>query len=313
MVSLHSPMMTDIGNPVPVISLSPIILPAHERGEDIAVRISAPATGEKLPIIIFSHGNGCSLDSYAPLVQFWAARGFVVIQPTHLDSRRLALPADDPRKTVIWRIRIADMHRLLDELDTLIGAIPGLSARVDQTRIAAVGHSFGGQTTSRLLGARTLPPGGDPHEDFSDPRISAGVLLAAGGKGGDDLSDFAKTNLNYLSSSFDQMTTPTLVVAGDDDHSPLTVRGPDWYTDAYHLSPGARCLLTLFGGQHMLGGISGFEAAETTDESPDRVAIVQRLTWAWLRSHFNPGDKAWEDACAALADLQPQLGAVQCK
>lgn len=307
------PQMTNAGNPVPVISVSPVILSAPERGEDISVRISAPVTGQKLPIILFSHGNGSSADGYAPLVQYWAARGFVVIQPTHLDSRRLGLKPDDPRKPVIWRIRLADMKRLLDDLEVLVAAVPGLAGRLDPERIAAVGHSFGGQTMSRLLGARTLPPAGDPDEDFSDPRIGTGILLAAGGKGGDDLSDFARTNLNYLSSSFDTLTTPTLVVAGDDDHSPLTVRGPDWYYDAYHLSPGGRCLLTLLGGQHMLGGISGFEAAETTDENPDRVAVVQRMTWAWLRSWFHPGDAAWDEACAALDALQPPLGTIQCK
>lgn len=302
-----------VGSPVPVISVSPVLLPTPDRGEDLAVRISAPVSGHDLPVIIFSHGNGNSADGYAPLVQFWAARGFVVIQPTHLDSRRLGLAPDDPRRPVIWRTRIADMKHLLDELDTLVAAVPGLSGRVDRSRIAAAGHSFGGQTASRLLGARTLEPAGRADEDFSDPRITFGVLLSAGGKGGDSLSEFAAKNLNYLNSSFAEMTTPTLVVAGDDDHSPLTVRGPDWYRDAYYLSPGARCLLTLFGGQHMLGGISGFEAAETTDENPGRVAIVQRLSWAWLRSSFNPGDPAWDEACAALAELQPPQGKIECK
>jgi dienelactone hydrolase len=302
-----------VGSPVPVLSVSPVMLPAPDRGADLVVRISAPVTGRDLPVILFSHGNGCSADSYAPLVQFWAARGFVVIQPTHLDSRRLGLAQDDPRRPMIWRIRIADMKRLLDDLDMLLAAIPGLADRVDSSRIAVVGHSFGGQTASRLLGARTLAPAGRADESFSDPRIMLGVLLAAGGRGGDSLSEFATTNLNYLSSSFAELETPTLVVAGDDDHSPLTVRGPEWYSDAYHDSPGARCLLTLLGGQHMLGGISGFEAAETTDENPDRVAIVQRMSWAWLRSNFYSGDAAWDDARAALESLQPLEATVECK
>jgi predicted dienelactone hydrolase len=61
----------------PIIFIAPIILPASSaRGEDLEVRVSAPATGDHLPIIIFAHGYGKSLDEYAPLVNFWAAHGF---------------------------------------------------------------------------------------------------------------------------------------------------------------------------------------------------------------------------------------------
>jgi hypothetical protein len=54
-----------------------------------------------------------SMDNYAPLVDFWAARGFVVIQPTHLDS--LGLAPDDPRTPLIWRIRTDDLTCILDQ------------------------------------------------------------------------------------------------------------------------------------------------------------------------------------------------------
>ena len=38
---------------------------------------------------------------------------------------------------------------------------------------------------------------------------------------------------------------------------------------------------------HLLGGVSGYDAAETTDEDPERVALVQRLTWV-LRTTLYP-------------------------
>jgi predicted dienelactone hydrolase len=82
--------------PTPVLSLRAIRLSAPGRSEDIQARISAPATGENLPIILFSHGYGSSMDGYAPLTDYWAAHGFVVIQPTHLDAKRLGLAQDDP-------------------------------------------------------------------------------------------------------------------------------------------------------------------------------------------------------------------------
>jgi hypothetical protein len=38
------------------------------------------------------------------------------------------------------------------------------------------------------------------------------------------------------------------------------------------------CLLTLFGSGHGLGGVAGYDVVETTDERPELVAVVQRLS-----------------------------------
>ncbi|RKH18509.1 alpha/beta fold hydrolase [Corallococcus sp. CA047B] len=299
--------------PPPVISVSPVVLSAPGRGEELHVRVSAPATGSQLPIIIFAHGFGSSLDGYAPLANYWAAHGFVVIQPTFLDSRTLGLRPDDPRTPLIWKFRVEDMKRVLDQLDLIEGSVPGLAGRIDRSRIAAAGHSFGAQTTGMLLGARIIGPDGSVGEDLSDPRISVGVLLAAAGRGGEDLSPFAARHFPYMNPSFAEMAAPALVVAGDKDDSPLSVRGPDWLTDAYTLSPGPKWLVMLFGAEHMLGGISGYLVTETTDENPERVAAVQRLTWAYLRSALYPGDPAWPAACTELMEGPHPLGRVEGK
>ncbi|WP_413640954.1 alpha/beta hydrolase family protein, partial [Paenibacillus tundrae] len=103
--------------PSTIVSVKSIALKAPGRGEDLLVKISAPTTGGNLPIILFAHGNGSSLDGYSPLTDFWAAHGFVVIQPTFLDSRTVGLTHDDPRKPRIWRYRVEDMKRILDKLD----------------------------------------------------------------------------------------------------------------------------------------------------------------------------------------------------
>lgn len=287
-----------VSTPVPVISVRPVVLPAPGRGEDLQVRVSAPATGDELPVIVFSHGFGGSLDGYAPLVDFWAAHGFVVVQPTHLDSRTLNVTPDDPRYPEIWRFRVDDLTRVLDRLDLIEASVPGLAGRLDRSRIAAAGHSWGAQTASMLLGARVLDAEGVPGEDMSDPRIRAGVLLALTGTGGADLTPFAAEHFPFMSPGFADMTTPALLVAGDKDQSLLTVRGPEWFTDAYFLSPGTKSLLTLFGAEHSLGGITGYASTETTDESPERVALIQRLTWAYLRSALYPADPSWSAASA---------------
>lgn len=305
--------MTDatMSVPTPVVSVKPVVLSAPGRGEDLHVRVSAPAIGSALPLIVFSHGFGLSLDDYDPLVDFWAAHGFVVMQPTHLDSQTLSLPPDDPRTPLIWRFRVEDMKRILDQLDLLEASVPGLSGRLDRSRIAAAGHSWGGQTASMLLGARVLDPEKGTEEDISDVRIKAGVLLATPGLGGADLTPFAAENFPFMNPSFADMTTPTLVVAGDRDQSLLSVRGPEWFTDPYFLSPGSKSLLTLFGAEHSLGGIPGYKFAETTDENPARVALIQRLTWAYLRSALDPEDSSWSAARTALMESPNPLGRIE--
>jgi predicted dienelactone hydrolase len=297
--------------PAAIVSVKPVVLPAPGRGADLQVRVSAPVTGRDLPVVVFSHGFGQSLDGYAPLADFWAGHGFVVIQPTHLDSRTLNIAPDDPRSPEIWRFRVEDLKRILDQLDLIGASVPGLSGRLDRDRVAAAGHSWGAQTAGMLLGARVLDADGKPGEDMSDARVKAGVLLAAAGEGGASLTPFAAENFPFMNPGFADMTTPALGVAGDHDQSALSTRGPDWFTDPYFLSPGGKSLLTLFGAEHSLGGITGYDVTETTDEDPERVALIQRLTWAYLRTALHQADSSWPAARAALTGGGSRLGRIE--
>lgn len=279
----------------PTVSAQPVVLPAPERGDDLQVRVSLPAQGGALPVIVFSHGFGSSMSGYQPLVDYWTAHGFAVLQPTHLDSRTLGLPPDDPRTPHIWRLRIDDLARIIDNLDALEGAVAGLAIRFDRGRIAVGGHSWGATTASALLGARVIGADGEPGEDMSDPRVKAGVLMALAGHGGRDLTPFAAEHFPFMNPDFAHMKSPALLVAGDRDQSPLSTRGPDWWTDGFMRSPGAKSLLTLFGAEHSLGGIPGYGVTETTDEHPDRVALLARVTTAYLRDALGISDADWAD------------------
>lgn len=97
------------------------------------------------------------------------------------------------------------------------------------------------------------------------------------------------------------MMTPTLLVVRDEDVKPhLTTRGAEWHVAPYTNGPGATALLTLKGGKHGMGGVSGYDAKEADDEDPDRLAVTQRMSWAYLRSALYSGDPAWVEACRAL-------------
>lgn len=304
----------------PVLSVSPVVLPAPGRVVELRIRVSAPLTGNDLPVLLLSHGQGhsnhlSSLNGYAPLAHHWASQGFVVIQPTHLSSRSLNLDPATPGAPMFWRSRAEDMSRVLDGLDVIEAAVPQLRGRLDHGKVAVAGHSMGGHTASLLLGTRLTDPLDGTVVDLTEPRIKAGVLLAAPGGGGDSVTDFVAENYSFMTGpDFSGMRTPALVVVGDKDAAThLTVRGPEWFRDPYVLSPGPKSLLTLFDAEHGLGGVSGYDVAETTDENPARVALVQQLTTAYLRSALNPGDPAWRTACETLAADPDPLGRVESK
>ena len=309
-----------ISAPTPVVSVSPVELEIPGRPVNLQMRISAPVSGSELPIILLSHGQGnsnnlSSLNGYGPLANFWAAHGFVVIQPTHLSSKTLSFDTTGPEGPLFWRSRVEDMKHILDHFGEIEAAVPELDGRLDHSQVAVAGHSMGGHTASMLLGMRLTDPNDGSEVDLLEPRIKAGVVLAAPGNGGADLNPATAARFPFFQHpNFARMTTPALVVAGENDVSPhLTVRGADWHADPYYLSTGPKSLLTLNGAEHGLGGVSGYDVAETTDENPERVAAVQRLTWAYLRSALYAGDETWSKACAALAKDPEPLGRVESK
>lgn len=276
----------------PIVAVKPITVPTTRRDRDLLVKVTVPASGRGLPVIVFSHGNAWSLDGYAPLVDRWAAAGFVVVQPTHLDSRRNGIGFDDPRFATIWRVRIADLHAILDNLADILARAGGVDGRTDLERVAVAGHSWGAQTAGTLLGARVFGADGRRGEDFSHPAVRAGALIAATGTG-DTLTAFAVEHLSFMRPDYSAMATPALVVAGGKDQSAMSTRGPDWFTDAYHLSPAPKSLLTIAEGEHTLGGVAGEGVAETTDEDADRVALVADAVSAYLLDALDLDHTAW--------------------
>ena len=205
-----------IGPARPIISFTPVVIPTSGRLVDLELRVTVPSHGDKLPIILMSHGQGrshwlSSLEGYAPLYEFWAAHGFAVLQPTHLRSAFLGLkPAEG--NELFWKDGPEDMVQILDNLDMIEGTVPGLKHRLDRERVAVVGHSAGAWTAMLLLGVSNTDPRDGSIFYKPEARIKAGVVLAGKGRSGADLSETGKTRLPYYDGDFSRMSPPTLIV-----------------------------------------------------------------------------------------------------
>lgn len=326
-MQLHNHALTGVAVNIPsntpqqVLSVSPVVLSSPDRESDLQIRVTVPSTGDTLlPIVLLSHGHGpsnnlSSLEGYAPLAEFLAAQGFAVLQPTHLSSASLGIAMNESNmRQLFLDSRPRDMSLILDQLDTIEAAIPSvLRRRLDRSKVAVVGHSLGGLTASLLLGATNIDPRDGTKSVLVDPRVKAGVIIGGTGTGGDAISDAGRGRLPFYDVEFSQMHTPALVVWGDNDINPqLTTHGAEWHREPYTLAPGPKDAFMVKGGKHGFGGISGWDAKECEDESPERLAAVLRMSVAYLKSRLIDGDDAWDKACLALQRLE-QLGKVESK
>lgn len=302
----------------PIMSFSPVVLQVPGRHVDLEIKVSAPASGKNLPVLLLSHGHGASnfLSSYrgyGPIVDFFAAQGFVVIQPTHQNSKALALPATLPEAPLFWSSRPADMTLILDHLDEIIATVPWLTGRVDKAKVAAIGHSLGGHTVAMLAGMEVTDPATGKIVNLTEPRIKAPVMIGLPG-GPEGLNGAARHHYPVMAASnFATMTLPALIVNGDKDKNLMFSDLDNWRADAYYQSPGPKDLLTVFGAEHIFGGISGYDALETSDENPERVAFVCESILAYIRSMFDPNDPSWEEAKKTLNGVSGALGSIETK
>jgi predicted dienelactone hydrolase len=248
------------------LQVSQIRLAATADAPELGVRVAYPTTGRRLAVVLFSHGAYSSKDLYNGILEYWAARGFVVLAPTHRDSVSLGVKRgnNDPRYFA-WRLDdMARLHASLTELET---RIPALAKRMDLTRIAATGHSFGGLVAQTLGGATYFDPVSGTAQSRALPNIKAVVIFSGAGIFPPLLraEDFAGLKL------------PTLVTVGSNDLEQAPgLSGYQWRRQPFDLI-GSRdkYLLILDGCDHYLGGSVG------RDDRP-----LDARAAAWLRE-FN--------------------------
>ncbi len=278
--------------PATLLTVNPIVLQDKSQNKEVIIRVTAPMTGTKLPLILFAHGAAYSKDDYLTLPEFWAAHGYVVVQPTFIDSETFNLPPKDPRRETAWRSRVLDMRHVLDSLDEIEKRVPTLRGRIDRTKVVAAGHSFGGHTVAALVGGR-MP---DTKADLHDPRVMAGIMMAPPPYGP------GFRNLEWAADS-----KPALIIVGNQDVSPGFADKWEAHADYYYKTDvGNRCLAVMNGMKHYLGGILGTHRTEDETPNPASVAEIERMTLAFLDTQTQ-GANAWPTMARELSTTRPAV------
>jgi pimeloyl-ACP methyl ester carboxylesterase len=259
-------------------------------------RVVAGAVAGPVPLIVFSHGIGGSRRGYSWLGRFAAAHGIASLHLQHVGSDRTLWSGG--LFSLVGRLQDAAqadeaLARAKDfrfALDTLLAS--ELGPRIDATRIAAAGHSYGANTTLLVAGARVLQ-GGQPLP-LRDERVRAAIVMSAPPFYGE----------REPQRILEGVTLPTLHVTCTED----VIRIPGYWSgfedrlQVFEATASPRKWLAVYeGGSHSIftdrGGTGGALL------NPQVKQATRELALAFLRGVFD-GDEAalaqWPQRHAAI-------------
>ena len=233
-----------------------------------------------LPLVVYSHGFMSYRGEGAYLLRHLASHGFVVVSADYPLTNRRA-PGDPMLADVVQQP--ADVSFLIDSVLALEADARPFPGRIDRDRIAVMGLSLGGLTSTLVTF----------HPKLRDPRVRAAISIAG--------------PISFLSRRFfETARVPFLMIAGTDDAIvPYAENGPPILDRA---PTGA--LLSIAGASHV--GFAGMAATIPFlrfSHNPDRFGC------RYLEDHLDLDEDEEATALAALGgpDEGIQLSLVQAR
>jgi len=304
----------ELSEPQYEIKTDEFFLDFKKLNKQLPVRISYPVGQSRFPVIVFSHGNGSKGDMYKGFTDYWASHGYVVLQPTHVDSKSLGFVAERQNMRVMYQqmllvtdTRRQDMSFIVDSLDDIEEMFPDLENKLDENKLVAAGHSMGA-ATAMIVSGMTLVNPMDGYEETSDEDRFKVLLM---------ISD--PTNMALMPPQpWKGVKIPTLISTGTNDFSDVgsgKINVPFKYeiprSLRHSMSPHHYVLVD--GADHYMGGLMCRTdvpgplqhdelkiAAETSTVFLD--AYVKNDLAAWRSLRF--GDLSAETAGKASHDLR---------
>ena len=204
----------------------------EERGRKIPLTVYHPQdlkSGEKSPVVVFSHGLAGNELTYRYFGKHLASHGYTVLQPTHLGSdttsfiRRPSLNIFSQKELVD---RTRDVSYVLDLVDNKV--LPErITAQADLENVALAGHSFGALTAQAMAGVDVVDKNG-AEAAVEDERIDAFIGMSPYG-------DSLPTHLLGMDpKSYAKIEKPLLTLSGDHDRIFTGTEGPNVHLDTFY-------------------------------------------------------------------------------
>jgi dienelactone hydrolase len=256
------------------------------RQRAVLAKLYAPAlqAAAPTPLVVFSHGIGGSREGYTYIGRYLAANGIAVLHLQHAGSdnsiwfgnplgmvSRLQAAAKETEAID----RAKDVSFALDQVlsDSQFGP------KLDASRIAAAGHSYGANTTLLVSGARVQRDGRTL--DYTDKRIKASVIISAPPFYGEGDS---KSILGGIA-----IPTLHITATGDEIKIPGYYSGAQDRVQVYEAVGSAKATKSLAvfkeGSHSMFTDRLGTGGAEL---NPKIKIATRELTLAFLQAHLGP-------------------------
>ena len=250
-----------------------------DRPVKIKVYYPVNHTMTDLPVIIWSHGLGGSVDGAAFLSRYLSSHGYVMVHVQHegtdssLWEGKKGHPWDIIRATTITRDvtlnRYADIPFVLDQLRSWMEDHPDIALHADLSMLGMSGHSFGALTAQVMAGMK-FPDAQGELLDLRDQRFKAGILYSPGSI--EHLGDMDPNDV------YPSINIPLFHMTGTKDGSPLSDLGYEMRLTVYEHTNTEKHLMVLKDGDHMVftgsRGKLGHTSNRKTHEAIIKVASL---------------------------------------
>ena len=193
---------------------------------------------------------------YEGFTDYWASHGYVVIQPTHIDSTSLGFVTKrgnmrEMAKQMLYvtDTRRQDMSFIIDSLNLIEEMIPDLKNRLDRSKLVAAGHSMGAATAMLVSGMKLVNPMDGTEESSEESRFKVLLMISDPG-----------TMTLMPKDPWKGVRIPTLISTGTEDFSDVgstRVKSPFKYEVPVSLrrSFAPHHYLLIDKADHYLGGL----------------------------------------------------------